>query len=177
MDPTDLAALVDKEAIRDLAMLYSRAVDRQDYDLVQSLYTEDATDTHGDLHFATVEAFVANLRKGMPNFRYTGHHICNHLIALDGETGEGEVYALAYHLRTPVEGEHIEWLMGVRYLDKYRKENGRWRFADRTVVYDWQTKRPIPRSTEPPPPPQADASYGVLQSALFRRGARANEVG
>jgi hypothetical protein len=165
-----LAVLQAKEEIRDLALLYCRGVDRKDYDLIRSLYTEDATDTHGPTHYPTRDAFVDALRKGLPRMPYTGHHVCNHLISVDGETGEGEIYALAYHTLPDGQGGFLEYLVWVRYLDRYRKVEGCWRFADRVVLYDLDRKRPIERAVEAEPDPAADTSYTFLKSRLFARG-------
>jgi hypothetical protein len=164
-----LSALIAKDEIRDLALLYCRGIDRQDFELVQSLYTTDATDTHGPKHYATVEAFVSDLRNSLPELRYSGHHVCNHLVSVDGDTGEGEVYALAYHIMPDGKGGFAQYVLGVRYLDNYRKEHGRWRFAKRVVTFDWDETKPVPN---PPPPISAadDTSYSVLTSRPFRRG-------
>jgi SnoaL-like domain len=64
--------------------------------------------------------------------------------AVTGMTGEGEVYALVYHLRPEAKGGAVEDVTGVRCLDRYRKENERWRFARRTGVFDWKRVTPIP---------------------------------
>jgi hypothetical protein len=172
MDPA-LTNLLEKEAIRDLAMLYSRSIDRRDYELLRSCYTADATDVHGDMHWKTIDAFIDHTRKGLVDFRYTGHHICNHLISVDGDKGEGEIYALGYHIVRDQGAGYIEWLMGLRYLDKYRKEkDGRWRFADRVCLFEWETKRPIEMPGGAWPDPAADPSY-TFASRLFQRGLRA----
>jgi hypothetical protein len=61
---------------------------------------------------------------------------------------------------------------GVRYLDRYRKENDRWRFAHRTGVFDWKRVTPIPTPEGDAPEPASDSSYGALSSRLFVRGPR-----
>jgi hypothetical protein len=171
-DQKQLENLVAREEIRELVLLYSRAIDRNDMALVRDLYAEDATDTHGEFHFATVGEFISALDDALTVFRYTGHHVCNHLISVEGDEGQGEVYVLAYHSLPDGAGGWIERIVGVRYFDTYRKTQGRWRFAARVVRHDWETERPIPEPHAGAPAHADDPSYGLLPARVFARGAR-----
>lgn len=167
-----LQDLIAKDAIRELAMLYSRGVDRKDAALLRDLYTADATDTHGDTFDGPADKYVDFLESAFPYIKYSGHHICNHLIAIDGDTGEGEVYAIAYHVIPDGNGGWMEDMMCVRYLDHYRKEaEGHWRFAKRLVTYDMRSRKPIAES-ELLEPPASDPSFEALKLRLFARGSR-----
>jgi len=177
---TDLATLIAKDEIRELGMLYSRGVDRKDGALLRTLYTADATDTHGDTFDGNAEDYVTFLEHSFPYMRYSGHHICNHLITVDGDTGEGEVYAYTFHVIPDGKGGWLEDIRFVRYLDHYRKDGGTWRFAKRVVTYDYSSRHPaqIPEGDtvtvplDPASYPQ-ETSYGVLSTRLFARGPRA----
>jgi hypothetical protein len=98
VDQNALAVLIAKDEIRELAQLYSRAVDRRDTALVRTLFTADGTQSLGAVFQGTADELVDMLEQTMPYVRYTGHHVCNHLISVNGDQGEGEVYALVYHL-------------------------------------------------------------------------------
>lgn len=179
MSDSTLATLLAKEEIRELGMLYSRGVDRKDAALLRSLYTQDATDTHGGTFDGSAEDYVTFLERSFPYMRYSGHHICNHLITVEGDKGEGEIYAYAFHIIPDGKGGWLEDLRLVRYIDHYRKEDGRWRFAKRLVTYDYASKRPaqMPEGdslTVPLDPATypRDASYGALARRLFARGPR-----
>lgn len=171
IDETALQAVIDKEAIRDLVLLYSRAIDRQDIDLLADLYTDDATDTHGDSFDGPAADYCRFIAGAFPYMPYSGHHVCNHLIAVDGDTAGGEVYALAYHLIPTPDGQEEDF-MAVRYIDDYRRcSDGRWRFARRVVTYDFKLRRPFTgggllgqRDLDP--------SYRLCPQPLFQRGRR-----
>lgn len=167
-----LETLIAKDEIRELAMLYCRGVDRKDGPLLRTLYAKGATDTHGNTFDGGAEEYVDFLEKSFPHMRYGGHHVCNHLISVDGDKGDGEVYAIAYHGISDRKGGWIEDLLLVRYIDNYIKENGRWRFAKRVVTYDMRNTRPISMS-EGDSDPTKDLSYATLLSRLFARGPRA----
>lgn len=172
-DQNALATLIAKDEIRELALLYSRGVDRKDGPLLRTLYTQDATDTHGDTFDGTAKDYVDFLERSFPYMPYSGHHVCNHLISVNGDTGDGEVYAIAYHIIPDGKGGWLEDLMSVRYIDNYRKEeDGRWRFAKRVVTYDMRNRRSI-AAPEQGKVPHADPSYDELTSRLFARGERA----
>jgi hypothetical protein len=173
MDADALATLVAKDEIRELALLYSRGVDRKDPALLRTLYTKDGMDFHGDKFRGPAEDYVQFLEASMPHLRYSGHHICNHLISVDGDNGYGEVYALAYHIYRDRSGGYVEDLQTVRYLDQYRKEDGRWRFAQRDVIFDAVSVRPIDEPTIPAVGAGEDESYQHLASRLFAAGPRA----
>jgi hypothetical protein len=161
--------LIAREAIRELVLLYSRGVDRQDFALLRSLYTEDATDSHGDSFDGPANEYCDFLERSLPHLAYSGHHVCNHLISVDGETGEGEVYALALHVSPDGKGGLIELSMAVRYIDRYRREAGVWKFAKRVVTYDMRWTRAFDGSVGDF---KSDPSFAVLGSPLFVRNPR-----
>lgn len=172
VDQKALETLIAKDAIRELVLLYSRGVDRKDAALLRDLYTADATDTHGDSYDGDATGYCDFLEKSFPYMPYSGHHVCNHMISVDGDEGNGEVYAIAYHVIPDGQGGWLEDLMTVRYIDNYRKEaDGRWRFAKRVVTYDMRNRRPIAAPGEMTDP-ASDPSYSVLTDRLFARGAR-----
>jgi hypothetical protein len=172
MTEAALSTLIAKEEIRELVLLYCRAIDRQDIVLCRSLYTADGWDTHGDNFDGTADQLAQFLETGLKPLRYSGHHICNHLISVENDTGEGEVYAIAYHILPDGKGGLYEDVMRVRYLDDYRKESGRWRFARRFVTFDSQTIIPLQRPESTAPDQRQDPSYAKLKSPLFARGPR-----
>jgi hypothetical protein len=171
--PRKIEELIAKEEIRELAMLYSRGVDRKDIELLRTLYAADATDHHGSYFSGSAGDYLKFLERSFPHMRMSGHYICNHLVSVDGDRGEGEVYALAYHLIPDGKGGWLEDMQCVRYVDRYRKEDGRWLFASRVVSFDLKSTRPVSGDPGPMPPPLQDPSYTSLGSRLFARGPRA----
>ncbi len=167
-----LQTLIAKDEIRELAMLYSRGVDRKDIALLKTLYTADGWDSHGAYFDGPADQYIAFLESSVPHMHMGGHHVCNHLISVDGDRGEGEVYAIAWHLIPDGAGGLKHDIQAVRYIDKYRREDGRWMFAKRTVSFD--IKMVLPADDHgAKPDPEMDASYSELASRLFARGARA----
>lgn len=172
IDEKALRQVIDKEAIRDLVLLYSRAVDRKDPALLRDLYTDDATDSHGDSFDGPADKYCDFIEQSLPYMPYSGHHVCNHLISVDGDEGDGEVYALAYHLIPNRDGGQEEDFMAVRYIDNYRRcDDGKWRFAKRVVTYDFKIRRPFDGGGLLGLG-EKDPSYEVCRQSLFQRGAR-----
>jgi SnoaL-like domain len=172
--PSDKIAMITaREEIRELVLLYSRGINRKDFDLLQSLYTADATDSHGRSYYPTVEAFISRLREVLPTQRCSSLFVCNHLITVDGDMGKGEVYAASYHLLPDGAGGWTEHQMRLRYIDTYRNEGAGWRFASRTLVIDSHGVQPVPTPEGEQAKYEDDPSYGILTSRLFHRGPRA----
>lgn len=175
--PRDLEALLEKQAIVEFVHAYSRAVDRCDFELLASLYTEDGIDDHAGLYCGPAPGFVAWLRDALVGVDATTHHVHNVTIALDGARAEGEVYLTAYNRLRSDDGTLSDFVQGLRYLDRYRRDSGRWRFARRTVVCDWAMQGPSVWDASHPliagkrigRGGADDPSYAVLRSPLFAR--------
>ncbi len=177
MDITpELRELLDKQALHELVNTYCRASDRRDYDLLRSLYTDDAIDDHGVYFCGPAGAYIDWLPSMLDVWDSTLHCVFNTLFRVDGDRAEGEIYKVAYHRAKPPDA--FEYLSGGRFLDRYRRVDGRWRFAHRKLVQDFQSKIPADAGTNVPwpegtaigQPGAQDLLYTHLQ--LFKRGNR-----
>ncbi|HET8707572.1 MAG TPA: nuclear transport factor 2 family protein, partial [Pseudomonadales bacterium] len=131
-----LQALLDKQAITELVHAYCSAADRRDYDKLRALYHEDAIDDHGGFYKGLAMDFIDQLPAIQANMEILHHNATTINIKLNGNQAEGEVYVLAFH-KVKTENGAFDLLIGGRYLDRYEKRNGIWKFSHRAVLADW----------------------------------------
>lgn len=135
MDPNAdaLQGLLDKEAIREVSLRYTRGIDRHDEALLGSAYHAGASDDHG-AYIGSGEGFVeyAN-RVHAQNWVCHQHYVTNQTIDLAGDTAHCESYFLAV-LKRP---DGICDMVGGRYIDRIERRAGRWAVADRICMVEW----------------------------------------
>lgn len=128
-------------ALADLVARYCRAVDRRDFTAVRALYWDDAVDRHGAMFEGDADAFVAWLPSAMAPFELTVHRLTNSVFGIAGNRAEGEHYAIAYHRTHPPQRREI--VIGGRYLDRYERRGGLWKFVERRLVFDHGEARAV----------------------------------
>jgi ketosteroid isomerase-like protein len=170
--------MLAKEAIRNLVGQYCRAADRNDLDLLRSLYWEDALDEHGYNKSNTAKEFIDRIPE-FEGINCVQHNVTSQMIAVNGDEAEGESYVIAYHNYMTPDGPTV-MICGGRYLDRYTRKNGEWRIAHRKCTTDWGHEFGVP-SLDPPATftdgaiavgkkSGDDVSYGFFK--LFTRGNR-----
>lgn len=127
-----------KQEILDLLSLRAAGADRYDPDLMRACHPEDATDNHGTYQ-GLMHGFIADLAKAQkdgPPCLSKQHVISNALYDFRG----ADVFVESYHVahETFVEGDRtLDYRIGGRYLDTFRRIGGRWLIQHRDIVYDW----------------------------------------
>jgi hypothetical protein len=131
--PPAIQQLIDRQAILDCLMRYSRGVDRFDADLLRSAYHSDAADDHGAFCGSPdefVEWVIPMHQKGQIS---TQHHLTNHSCDLDGDTAHTETY----YLFTARNRDDSVWAAGGRYIDRFERRGGEWKIATRYCTCEW----------------------------------------
>lgn len=122
--------LEDRAELQDLVAAYFRAVDDDDYGAVGDSFTEDAefvaSGFDGDRTRDAVVAFLQAARAGMGQTVHTPNYV--------------QIEFLSDCEATGLVGAHLELGLGeqtyfgaVRYIDLYRRAEGRWRIARREM--------------------------------------------
>jgi hypothetical protein len=158
-DPT-LQAMIDEFQLQKLVHSYCRAVDRGDIEQLKDLYHSDAVDAHGGFSAGTADQFLQELIAARPYLRTMQHNITTVNFAISGHVAEGEIYSIAVHTLAG-KGRDIDVVVGGRYLDKYEKRDGIWKFIERTIVTDW-ARVADPSTTDMSHPITKDTLKGSL---------------
>jgi ketosteroid isomerase-like protein len=143
------AEAADRLAIRELFDAYAHCADRRDAEGQKALFTDDtvfAVYMDGE---AGEPTYVLHGREALtPVFadlnRYdvTTHFNGQSTVTIDGNRATGESYTIAHHLFTE-DGDRKIMIASLRYLDTFAKLDGRWYFAERTLILDWSETRAV----------------------------------
>lgn len=132
--PDRLAQLADRLELTDLIATLSRAIDRSDRDLVAACYAEDSFDDHGGFKGTGAE-FADYICGGSPISRTAKsllHILGQSLFDIDGDEAFVET---AYTFDMVTAADELFHSSG-RYVDYFRRIDGRWLLVYRRVVND-----------------------------------------
>jgi hypothetical protein len=94
----------------------------------------------GSRSTASIADYLVDLRPGVEYFPTTMHFMGNQLVEVDGDSGEVETYAVAFHWKAARAGadDPENLVVGVRYHDRLIRHGDSWKIAFRHVDPDWR---------------------------------------
>lgn len=144
--------LEDKDAIREIITVYAHAIDRRRWEMMPTLFHNDATFGFGPINGDWRE-FVESA-KAIINACTATHHQLGQILfgSEDGNTAHVETYMTAMHIVPggypvtdvfPDRGEEYSATIAGRYVDRFERREGIWRISHRQGIYDWREYREI----------------------------------
>jgi hypothetical protein len=130
-----------RQELRELGLGYCRGVDRADEALLSGLFHPDAivitglVNDNGRSFPATMARYVRE------KLKRPFHSVSNDWYEIAGDRAHGESYVLAAFSRS-VDGQERDSLVGGRFIDRFERRDGAWRFSQRTFVLDWSLDSP-----------------------------------
>ena len=143
--------LADRVALRELVEAYAHNVDRLDPVAVAALFTDDGVLKIYEGDPASVEPArvrtgrreISEALAGLSRYEVTTHFLGQQSVQLAGDTATGETYCMAHHI-TSADGARRDKVLSIRYLDRFRRVDSRWRIDERVLIVDWADDRLLP---------------------------------
>ena len=136
IDDPLIRELLDKQACVELVQRYSRALDWLDDAALKTVFWPDAEIDFGFFKGRGAQ-FMIEVMKVERSLVRRWHMTVSPLVQVSGDVAEGESYGLAAGVALR-DGREVHDIFAGRYLDKFTRRVGVWRFARRTYVADWQ---------------------------------------
>jgi uncharacterized protein (TIGR02246 family) len=124
--------LESRHALADLAAAYCTAVDAKDAKRVAEIFTIDGRLNAMSGRAAIEEFFTRWMSEYGPTFHYPHAQVIEF-------RGRDDAAAVVTGHAEQRRGDEV-WVMGVRYVDSYRREKGLWLIADRNVGYRYRLR-------------------------------------
>lgn len=133
-----VAALVAKDAIRDVLHSYCRGLDRMDRALADRVWHPGGTADYGPGYRGSAAGFLDFVWDYHAGFRCHSHMVSNEIIQLDlpSATAASETYVAVWLRTAPQEGFVTDQLHRGRYVDRWSRRDGVWAIDHRTYVGD-----------------------------------------
>ena len=136
-----LRHLLDLDTIQEVMLRYCRCADRNDPELMKTIFWEDGTDNHG-MYIGSATGFFERAYRNR-NLLTARYHIIGTPRAdfISDSQAKVETY---FHYAGVFVGEGVDTFAenGGRYRDLFERRDGEWRVLHRVVVYDWALAAP-----------------------------------
>jgi hypothetical protein len=126
----ELAHMKERQKISDLYVRFTRGFDRQDAELIRSVFWEDAQIYYGTESNRRDDFIATHLPRHTPMGGYA-HHITSQTVEITGEVAHVESNLIALF-----RDKNDEWasVQGFRYIDRLDRRNGEWRVSVREAI-------------------------------------------
>lgn len=145
----EMAHWLDRQAIVDLTIAYTWALDRRQFEDLRQVFLPDAiASLVGELR--GVDAIIERVSAALMPLDDSQHIVSNHQVRLNGDRATCRCYMQAQHVRRGLEGGD-NFIVAGRYEDDVVRTAEGWRIARRVLVRTWSdgnpaVLRPPPRS-------------------------------
>jgi SnoaL-like protein len=143
MDERAVADLIAKQAIAELIHTYPRGLDRLDRDILLSIGHPTATVEFSTLFKGAWAGYVDWLMQAHHAMIFNNHRISNMLIRVNADRAASETTSTATLIAKRDDGAIEDRLVYSRYLDQWRRDNGRWSLSHRLTVRDFRRVKVI----------------------------------
>lgn len=138
-------SVTDDHALRSISYRYAAAVDQRRARDFTALFVPEGRlatcylpDVEPDRVFQG-HAELAQIPAGLGAYDRTFHLVGQGRYAYDPTSrsvARGEVYCVAHHLQRDRHGG-VDFVMYIRYQDRYRSDGDEWRIEERILAIDW----------------------------------------
>jgi hypothetical protein len=135
--------MLDHYEITKTLKEYCFGCDRCDPEIMRSVYLEDSFDDHGHVKAPGpefVRIMIGDIRGTTDSL---SHLLGQSLVRVDGDKAGADTYFLAVFHNTSEDGTRMCNQLGGRFVDRFEREDGRWRIKHRQVVRDWSISLPV----------------------------------
>jgi len=139
-----LQEISDRLEIQDLIYRYSDLIDQKHFEGLREVFSKDAQIDYSAFggSVGNVEETLAFLGKAMKLFPHTQHLNANIQIEVDGDRARGRVMCLnPQEIGLPGGGSQV-FLLGLWYVDEYRRTEAGWRIQRRSEEKSWVFNTP-----------------------------------
>jgi 3-phenylpropionate/cinnamic acid dioxygenase small subunit len=137
-DPSRLRQ--DRQAIVDLTIRYTWALDTRHWDDLDEVFLPEAT-AHLTEDLTGRDAIKQRIRRALEPLDASQHMISNHQVVVDGDRASCRCYLQAQHVRHAAPGSP-NFIVAGRYEDQLVRTSHGWRIAHRALVIMWTDGNP-----------------------------------
>jgi 3-phenylpropionate/cinnamic acid dioxygenase small subunit len=132
-----LQRLVDQQAISDLCVRYTSALDTRAWERLESCFTADPTFVHPGGRLAGFDEILARTSAALDPLDATQHLLGNVVVEVTGDTATATSCFQAQHVRAGAPGGDT-YLIAGSYADSLVRTPDGWRIAERVQSYAWR---------------------------------------
>ena len=139
-----LQEISDRFEVQDLLADYAHAIDQKNWDALDDIFTEDAFIDYSV--YGGAKGSLAEIKKflaaAMTAFPHTQHLVANMQIRLHGDEGTGRIMCHNPQLMDMGGGKRHVFVLGLWYVDQYRRTDKGWRISRRVEEKSWGLNLP-----------------------------------